>query len=85
MAISERNKEQFIDDVLNTLTDSYTILSTEETVTGQAVSSVAMMLRSEGWRKLPRPCDFETQLEELGFTVRAGRNSRGNKARVVYL
>ena len=78
-------KEQFVDCVLNSMTDSYTILHNGEKVTGQVVSSVISALRHDGWKPLPRSADFETALEELGFKVRAGKNRRGNRGRVVHL
>jgi hypothetical protein len=75
---------RFIDDVLSLLRGTYT-LANGTTVQGQAVSFVLSEMRDYGkrWRGLGSLGDFEYLLEQHGFRIVKGQNSRGNHARVV--
>ena len=45
----------------------------------EAVSYLQRCLREDGWRGLGCLADFEDRMRGLGFTVRAGRNNRGQR------
>jgi len=55
-------------------------------VEGVSVSWMKSLMRENGWRRLGNFNDFETSLEEAGFTVKEGRLQKGNRpARIVHL
>ena len=43
----------------------------------EAVSYIHRNLLGDGWRGLGRLAEFENALRALGFTVRCGKNNRG--------
>lgn len=45
----------------------------------EAISYLHRTLQQDGWRGLGCLADFRSLLVELGFTVREGRNDRGQR------
>ncbi len=74
------------DDILNVLAHAghYT-MDDGSKVQGQAVSFLQTQMRIAGWRNLGCLAEFENTVEQLGFTLARGRNSRGQNALVVTL
>lgn len=62
--------EKLVDAVLNHLAVAGGV---------EAVSYLQKVLSEDGWRGLGCLASFESLLRELGFTVREGRNSRGQR------
>lgn len=51
----------------------------------ESISFIHKTLQSDGWRGLGVLAEFEWKCKHLGFTVRDGRNARGQKRTEVTL
>lgn len=73
----------FTTTVRNLLRENYTVNG--NSVRGQAVSYLRMLLRDEGFYRLGSClADFERMLRQEGFDVEEGKNRRGQRAVVVF-
>ena len=94
---TEKDAQAFDDAVLDQLdsfTDPYTVRG--EAVRGQSISYLHQQLRRRRSRTRPSTgghtfsnlgtlYEFQLTLEERGFTVAEGRNSRNQRTTVVYI